>query len=369
MAPSGRRDGGQPGPAVLPAGGTADHRRCGRRRGGEGENATAVVSPTGPWMVRYPAPAPRRPQPAGAGLRPVEGRWERVGAADRRQGGPAGIPAAVLRPGRPAVSAGRGQPEARHSRGVRDGCHRRRRFPDEIRRRAGAGGLRRAAAVVVDGQGDQDPDQRPRQGPGVEDAGRQRPVAGRAGQVRLGSGAGRPDAVGQGPDGAGPAEDSAGAGARPMGAAGRRRDQGGRRPPEAAGRTGHRPRSGAHGAGWRRRPGHRGDRRRGLDRRSAGPADRPGADRRSAPAQGAGRHPAALSGSRLRLAGLPAPLGAGRLPRRRHGPGQDDPDAGPDPARPGDGAGKAHRAAGLPDFGGRQLAAGGGALHARVSRS
>ena len=146
MAPPGRRDGGKSGPAVLPAGGTAGPHRSGRRRGDDedGENATAIVNPTGPWMVRYPAPAPRRPQPAGPGLRPVEGRRERAGAADRRQGGPEGIPAAVLRPGRPAVSADRSQPEARHSRRVRDRRHRRRRFPDEI-----AAGLEQAGFGVL----------------------------------------------------------------------------------------------------------------------------------------------------------------------------------------------------------------------------
>ena len=59
-----------------------------------------------------------------------------------------------------------------------------------------------------------------------------------------------------------------------------------------------------------------------------------------AAARGLPGHPPALPGARLLLAGVPAPLGAGRLPGRRHGPGQDDPDPRPAastsarPARP-----------------------------------
>ena len=52
VAPPGRRNDGQSGPAVLPAGGTATIVDLTDDEA-EGENATAVVSPTGPWMVRY----------------------------------------------------------------------------------------------------------------------------------------------------------------------------------------------------------------------------------------------------------------------------------------------------------------------------
>ena len=55
--------------------------------------------------------------------------------------------------------------------------------------------------------------------------------------------------------------------------------------------------------------------------------------------------------------------GLGRVPGRRHGTGQDDPDAGADPARARRRR-AASGAAGLPDVGGRQLAEGGGAVHA-----
>ena len=53
------------------------------------------------------------------------------------------------------------------------------------------------------------------------------------------------------------------------------------------------------------------------------------------PPDGLPGHAAALPGARLLLAGVPAPLGPRRLPGRRHGPGQDGPDARPAPARLG----------------------------------
>ena len=74
-------------------------------------------------------------------------------------------------------------------------------------------------------------------------------------------------------------------------------------------------------------------------------------------------HAAALPTLRLFLAGLSATAGTGRLPGRRHGPGQDDPDPGAAAAREGTtrqsgGAGPA----GLPHLGGDQLGARGAPL-------
>ena len=74
----------------------------------------------------------------------------------------------------------------------------------------------------------------------------------------------------------------------------------------------------------------------GLGRRPARPARGAGGVR-GARRRRAGFHGtlAALPGARLLLARLPAPLGPRRLPGRRHGAGQDRPDARPDPARLG----------------------------------
>ncbi len=103
----------------------------------------------------------------------------------------------------------------------------------------------------------------------------------------------------------------------------------------------------------------------GLDRRSARPARGQRRLRRAAAARGLPRHAAALPGARLLLAGLPRGVGPGRLPGRRHGPGQDHPGAGARSRATGSRRPQAPRAPDLPDVGGRQLAEGGGALHAR----
>src|SRR5262249_30814179 len=80
--------------------------------------------------------------------------------------------------------------------------------------------------------------------------------------------------------------------------------------------------------------------------------------------------PSALPSPWFFLARLPPPLGPRRLPGRRHGTGQDDPDPRPDPARMGVAPGPTSQAdlADLPDVGRRQLAQRGRAVHARAPR-
>ena len=105
----------------------------------------------------------------------------------------------------------------------------------------------------------------------------------------------------------------------------------------------------------------------GLARRPAGAARR--ARRRIEElraARGLHGHAAAVPGARAtRGSRFLRPLGLRRLPGRRHGPGQDGPDAraaSSSEREHGDGGPVAAR---LPDVGRRQLAAGGRALHAR----
>ena len=65
--------------------------------------------------------------------------------------------------------------------------------------------------------------------------------------------------------------------------------------------------------------------------------------RRAAAAGRLPRHTAALSGCAATPGWRSSAVGPGRLPGRRHGPGQDDPDAGPAPARLGASAPAARR--------------------------
>ena len=143
----------------------------------------------------------------------------------------------------------------------------------------------------------------------------------------------------RGAAGAGRAQEPAGQRARPVGEADRRGDQGGARVLEEEGRRAdHGARGGADGAGAAEPPGwlaFAGVQVVGLARRLARPARR-GLGVRDA------RSPEGFQGTlrpyqiaRLLLARIPAPLGLRRLPGRRHGAGQDDPDAGPGPARLG----------------------------------
>src|SRR5216684_6028475 len=91
------------------------------------------------------------------------------------------------------------------------------------------------------------------------------------------------------------------------------------------------------------------------------------ADRGTPAARRLHRHPASVSGERLFVVELPAPLGVGRLPGRRYGIRQDAPDPRSYPARTANG-GRGAGPADLPDLGDIQLAARGGALHPRSSR-
>src|SRR5207245_11692658 len=84
------------------------------------------------------------------------------------------------------------------------------------------------------------------------------------------------------------------------------------------------------------------------------------------------RNAAAVPDPRLFLALVPAPVGPGRVPGGRHGPGQDAPMPGGAPAaaggsgRPGTRRSRVRsRLAGLPHLGRRELAAGGGTLRAQ----
>ena len=147
--------------------------------------------------------------------------------------------------------------EASLKRGIpkgSDGCHGGGGFPDPLRRRVGTGGLRRAAAGVVDAA------RAPAASPPAPSPGRRRCRAAAACRwtswsSSTGGGPRRPDAVAAGAEGAGPAQGAAGAGARPVGAGGRRGDPGGARLLEDDGAN--RPPS-ARWCGWpwarRRRP-------------------------------------------------------------------------------------------------------------------
>ena len=87
------------------------------------------------------------------------------------------------------------------------------------------------------------------------------------------------------------------------------------------------------------------------------------------PASRLSGHPSTLPNPRFFLARLLAALGLRRLPGRRHGPGQDDPDARVNSARLGVAPGprsQAH-APDLPNVGRRQLAQRGRPLHARAA--
>ena len=78
---------------------------------------------------------------------------------------------------------------------------------------------------------------------------------------------------------------------------------------------------------------------------------------------------ARVPGARRGLADFPGDPRAGRLPRRRHGPGQDDPVHRLSAGEPAAGGRPAAVAAGLPDLGHRELASASSAVRAGLCRS